>query len=226
MEDIENIAYCPHCGNEAPQTLIHVQDYDCDGYSMSDGSKDAIPARTYVAVCRTCRQVLVYDAFGDTGDVVRFAHTDLVYPKGDSLHASVPHAIRDIYAEAARVKSHAPNAFAVLVRRGLEAVCADRGIKTNNLQRALSDLSGKGEIPPMLAEVTDVLRTLGNAGAHWSGYSVHPLQVHAIDEFFRTIIEYIYIAPAKLAKFREELQKYEDLGRRQRDAKKASDATL
>lgn len=40
--------------------------------------------------------------------------------------------------------------------------------------------------------------------------SVHPLQAFTIDEFFRAVVEYVYVAPSKLKKFKAQLRKSEE----------------
>jgi len=88
----------------------------------------------------------------------------------------------------------------------LEALCSDRAAKGQSLFEKLKDLSAKAEIPPVLAEMTDALRLIGNIGAHGIDDSVHPLQASAIDGFFKAIIEYVYVAPAKLREFKESME--------------------
>ena len=82
------------------------------------------------------------------------------------MDESVPSAVANNYREAKAVQNVSPNAFAVLIRRALEAMCDDRGVPTGRLQQRLEQLAKRGEIPPILAEITSVLRTLGNSGAH------------------------------------------------------------
>jgi hypothetical protein len=42
--------------------------------------------------------------------------------------------------------------------------------------------------------------------AHGSEKSVHPLHVRAIDDFFIVIVEYLYVAPKKIADFQKRLE--------------------
>jgi hypothetical protein len=128
------------------------------------------------------------------------------YPEPTELPSSVPSNVRAVYREASGVKRLAPNAFAVLLRRALESICEDRGVKHGVLARRLQMLAERGEIPPLLAEVSDVVRILGNVGAHASDVSVTPPDTWALDEFFRAIIEYVYVAPSKLEKYKVKLQ--------------------
>src|SRR5574337_1118287 len=127
MEEIRRVQYCPHCGNTAPQKLVHVQRYLEKGWSLSDGSEDEVPWSTFVAVCETCHQVLLYDNTGDQWKPQDFHQADLAYPKSGCLDRSVPSSVARVYKEAYRIKSVAPNAYAVLIRKALEAICEDRG---------------------------------------------------------------------------------------------------
>jgi hypothetical protein len=209
MEPIRRVAFCPHCNNRAPQTLIHSQTFEDKGYGVSDDTEGFIPSIYHVDSCDTCNEILVYLDFGEQFGAEHFEDSDLAWPQKKTLSKSVPRDVNRIYEEAASIRSKSPDAFAVQIRRGLEAICINRGVKEENLARALKELADKGEIPPILSEMSDVLRLLGNVGAHWTGQRVHPLQTRALDEFFMAIVEYIYIAPSKLKEFREQLAEFE-----------------
>jgi hypothetical protein len=168
-----HIAFCPHCGNTAPQKVVLRHSHGVQLYK-EDGSveQEFCPeGEAIICVCQTCNEVLLYDGLAEdeTGDWPR-----LQYPRSPDLPASVPTHVSDIYVEASRVKRIAPNAFAVLLRRALETICEDRGVATGSLAKRLQALSDRGEIPPLLAEVSDVVRILGNVGAHASDISIRP----------------------------------------------------
>ncbi|VAW74317.1 hypothetical protein MNBD_GAMMA15-2613, partial [hydrothermal vent metagenome] len=190
------ILFCPHCGNTAPQTLSYSHSYDDQAYNM-DGTKSDMgpPCEYFVRVCETCNNLLLYHSFLDNPP-------ELSYPKSTELPLSVPKAVRECYSEAARIKNNAPNAYAVMLRRGLETICDDRNIKKGNLYKKLEILAEKGEIPPTLAEITTILRVLGNVGAHSATENVTVPMTWGMDEFFRAIIEYVYIAPSKVKEFK------------------------
>lgn len=206
------MAFCPHCNNKAPQALIHTQEFEESWYSKDSDQEDKINGYYYVASCDTCKGILVYgDIFSPQGDEVNFAIYQLLWPEEKTLPYEAPQHIRQIYEEAALIQQTSPNAFAVQIRRGLEAICVNRGIKERTLRAALKKLAEKGEIPKVLAEVTDVLRLLGNVGAHWTEQRIHPSQTPALDDFFKTIVEYIYVAPSKLQEFKDQLEKFKKL---------------
>jgi len=172
--------------------------------SFSDDRNDDLEEQAveFVAVCQTCNQVLVY---GNLEDVLTegFADPDVVllWPKF-GLNNAVPERIRNIYDEASRIQHTAPNAFAVQVRRALEAVCMDRGATEGTLVQNIHELANRGEIPKTLVEASDLLRLIGNIGAHASDRDVHPLQASALNKFFQAIVEYLYVSPKMIQEFK------------------------
>jgi hypothetical protein len=202
------IAFCPHCGNRASQRLVHTQNYQGRWFVVSTGEEDTsgMTSTYYVAVCETCGEVLLYnDAVGEHTPET-FNNAELRWPLS-GLHKSVPKVVADCYLEAERIKNIAPNAFAVQIRRALETICDDRKAKKGVLQKRLKELVDRGEIPATLAEMSETLRVLGNLGAHSSDEGVKAMQVFAINDFFRAVVEYVYVAPSKLSDFHERLVK-------------------
>jgi hypothetical protein len=53
-----------------------------------------------------------------------------------------------------------------------------------------------------------MLRIIGNVGAHAGKDSVHPLLANAMDEFFRAVVEYVYVAPKRLEEFQKRMDRY------------------
>lgn len=211
MDEIRKVGFCPHCGNRAPQKLLYRHHCSEIAWIMRDeedkDEESPLDAVYFIATCETCRGILLYASFDSYPEDEQFHLTRLVWPESGVSHEFIPEKVSNIYDEAERIKNIAPNAFAVQIRRALEAVCEDRGAKSNVLQAMLKELSDRGEIPPVLAEMTDVLRLLGNIGAHAADQSVRPSQVYALDEFFRAVVEYVYVAPSKLKEFRARLAK-------------------
>jgi hypothetical protein len=208
IEAITAVGFCPHCGNRAPQELVYTHNYEDAAYGSS-GEIDArgMPSSYYVAKCSTCNDLLIYHAmyWEQHVEQLGFTSADLVYPSNFYLHQSVPSGVRASYADAVNVR-RVPNAYAVMLRRALESLCIDRGLPTGSLQNRLRLLAEKGEIPSNLAEVTAILRQLGNAGAHNTGKPITVPMTWAMDRFFRAIVEYVYVAPAELERFRASLE--------------------
>jgi hypothetical protein len=208
-EPIQNVAFCPHCGNTAPQKLVFSHSYESSGYDTITGEKDegGPPCTYYVAICSTCNEVLLYHSFFDENPDEYFSKSTLLYPNNHQLPNSVPNSIQQAYVEACRIQFLAPNAYAVMLRRALEAVCDDRSVPTGTLHKRLEVLVERGELPAKLAEMTSILRMLGNAGAHHSSSPVIVPMTWGMNEFFRAIIEYVYIAPSKIEAFKRTMDR-------------------
>jgi Domain of unknown function (DUF4145) len=201
-----HISFCPHCGNKSPQRVAYEHAYrdrwyGPDGKELPDDEGPASEA--ILCICGTCNAALLYDgvAFDESG-----RWPDLAYPRDSTLPRGVPATVQAIYQEAIYVKRNAPNAFAILIRKGLEAICDDRQAPAGSLATRLRHLVLQGEIPPALAELTDVLRVVGNSAAHSALQSITGPMTWAIDDFFRVVVEYVYVAPEKLREFRERLK--------------------
>lgn len=212
MAKIENVAFCPGCGNTALQQLVYEHEYESAGYEIDTGRRIemGVPVTYFVAICSTCEALLLYCSFLSEIESEYFSRAELIYPKGTELHISVPNAVQRAYAEAARIRNVAPNAYAVMIRRALETVCDNRNVDKGSLFKMLEELVARGEIPATLAEMSTVLRTLGNVGAHHSSDSVTIPMTWGMDEFFRAIVEYVYVAPSKLKAFTDSLKKKSD----------------
>jgi Domain of unknown function (DUF4145) len=207
MVGIRKIAFCPHCGNQADQKLIHKQTCEWIGRSLIDDEDLELPRTYFVASCNTCNHILLYTMIGDDIADEDFINGYLEYPNLGHLSFAVPESIKKVYEEATKIKLSNPDAFAAQIRRALEAMCIDRGAKKGDLQQKLEDLVSRGELPATLAEAANLLRRTGNTGAHASDKSIKPNQVDALDNFFRAIIEYVYIAPSTLEALRDSLSR-------------------
>jgi hypothetical protein len=209
MKQIELIRLCPHCGNTTPHEIL----FECSApmtWYGSDGqptTNKTNPDSDYVLIrCQTCRDIALYAklSINDWHE-----ETSLMYPTDYNLHSCIPAEVASNYQEAKRVQNVSPNAFAVLLRRSLEAICNDRGVSEGSLSFRLKELATKGEIPGNLAEISSVLRELGNAGAHHTTQRVTVPMTWTMDEFFRAIVEYVYVAPHQLEQFQRNLAKYD-----------------
>src|SRR5882724_9074915 len=138
-ENLRRVAFCPHCGNTAPQRLLYSHSYETDWYGP-DGRLDpemTPQSEALLFVCETCGEALLYAGVARSESN---AWPELAYPEGVTLPDSVPEPIRDVYAEAARIKRLAPLGFTILIRKALEAICDDRKIPAGVLNARLKKL--------------------------------------------------------------------------------------
>jgi hypothetical protein len=196
VEKVRQVAFCPHCGHDSPQLLLTL-DFERVGYHHGDFF-------TFV-ICDTCGCPLIYLTRLRLGKKHKergafyygLRASELVYPKPDAIHRAVPEKITRSFAEALKIKRTAPTAFAALIRRCLEMVCHERGAVKGVLAAKLNDLAAKGDIPPALAGMTEVIRDLGNTASH-DDVEIEAEFADVIEDFFRAILDYVYVRPHQI----------------------------
>jgi hypothetical protein len=111
---------------------------------------------------------------------------------------NLPKAVLDSLDEA--VRCHAAQSYraaALMVRRTLEDLCADRGADGVNLKARLNSLSGRIAVAAALVEGLDNLRLLGNDAAHIElkdfdqvGRSEAELAIEIVKELLKGVYQY------------------------------------
>ncbi len=135
-----------------------------------------------------------------------FEPSQLVSKPERPLSNYAPRKIREEYEEALRVKDHDPKSFVVGIRRALEAICIEQGFPGDDeLGKNLKKLS----LPPLVAEIADEIRVMGNAGAHIKARkyrNVGPREAQTIDDFFHLVVLFVYEAPSLLKEYQKRLR--------------------
>ena len=62
-------------------------------------------------------------------------------------------------------------------------------------------------IPPLLADMAHLGRKFGNLAAHFAKEQVTEDDISAMLDFVEAILEYLYVAPAKITVVQERLKK-------------------
>ncbi len=214
LEKIENkrpVLVCPHCGNRVSHQAVyaHSYTYTIPDAIKFDGEWDNVDVEAYyfLLVCDTCSEVSLYSNWIEAENPFDLLEVALVYPKPRKISDIVPKRIANAYQEASRISKIAPNAFACMIRRALEFMCEDKRAAGRTLHEKLKDLSAKNIIPPVLAEMAEIVKKLGNIGAHADEMDVRRDDVDVIDDFFNAVMEYVYLAPEKVSKIKNKLAK-------------------
>jgi hypothetical protein len=119
---------------------------------------------------------------------------------------NVPQAVAAAFEEA--VSCHANQCFiasAMMVRKTLEELCADRGAKGDNLQERIKALGNVVVLPKELLQGVDDLRLLGNAAAHIESReyaNVGREEVEVGIEFTKEVLKAVYQYSALLGRLR------------------------
>ncbi len=202
---------CPHCGN---QTMLVVQ---AEYHQMRHGwDSSDLPTENHtewsILQCETCDEISVYqlsysgmtlDGYPFYDDFIR----KFLYPANRPELPNLPVKIEEAYKAALKVQKIEPNACAVLVGRTLEAACNHEKAPGKRLADKLTYLANAGRIPKTLAEMAHHLKELRNLGAHDAEDSVTEEDVPIILDFLEAILEYLYVAPAKVTAVQARLKK-------------------
>jgi len=119
---------------------------------------------------------------------------------------NIPQTVLSTFEES--LNCHANGCFvasAIMVRRTLEEICADRGANGNNLKARLKNLGSKIVLPQELLEAMDELRLLGNEAAHLEAKdyeNISNTELTVAIEFTKEILKSLYQYSSLLSKLR------------------------
>ena len=211
------ILRCYNCGNETKQLLVnHHISYILYDEITIDGKKEKLNnSFHYLSYqCSTCSGLNIIGGFENEIDIEldRFKR---LFPVGPNLRIPdhhliekkqpIPKEIITIYEEIWFLRKQVPNAFANQIRKCLEMTCNDNGAIGKTLNDKLKDLTNKGLLPGTNEELVKIIREVGNLGSHDSGRDLDIWDVELLDEFFKTVVDFIYIIPMKMRRLNQRL---------------------
>jgi hypothetical protein len=191
---------CPNCETASNGLLVKGVAV-WGGYDARDEMENP-PIEWTLVQCRRCLQptLQVREDFGDgfSGD----EHPATIYPAPRRLPADVPPGLRREWEEArACFDAKAYSACAVMVRRTLEGTCQEQGIKQRTLEKSLEKLAADGLIDRTFQQWADVLRRVGNKGAHYTGAPVSREDAQDALAFAESLLDHIYLMRRRFATF-------------------------
>ncbi|MBZ8141017.1 hypothetical protein CLD22_14035 [Rubrivivax gelatinosus] len=211
---------CNHCGNRTPHSKIFDYTQEMLFDEVDEMGKLYEPYTWLGYACATCGGLNVYGSFfaSEGGSQIERAR---LHPRGADIlppahmvepSQPVPPRVLAEYQEVWPMRHRVPMAFIGQVRRLLESVCKDQGATGKDLFAKLQDLATKGKLPGYFKDITSLLRRVGNMGAHAADADLSIWDAELIDDFFRSVIEYVYIAPAKIRRMETRLKVHERPG--------------
>lgn len=122
-----------------------------------------------------------------------------VWPDGARhLSTEVPKPLQDEHNEARRCfDAKAYTATAVMVGRTLEGMCAQHGVHDKVLMKSLEKMRDKGLIDQRLFDWATELRSLRNAGAHFTGGQVTRQDAADALALSERMLDYMYVLTMK-----------------------------
>jgi hypothetical protein len=195
--------FCDHCSNTTFQTIVALETVMLDGAKLVSYTLSRCTICDGISLRLHNTSILVTQPIPGSVSKVQDISFEQVWPPSSIFSSDVPERIRTIYEEARLVKRRSPSSFVVQLRRAFEALAKDRKAEGRDLYRQIQWLIEQEQLPNMFAEMMDIARMIGNAGAHDSETDVTPEDAQVSDRFFKAIVEYLYVAPALLAKARK-----------------------
>lgn len=214
----QEILECSHCGNRTP----HAREFEYEHSMFWDELDEKVYAPyTWLGyACGTCGGLNIYGAFFNLDLQEEELEKAKLHPRGADMlppphtlspNQPIPERVLRHYQEVWPLRHRAPAAFIGQVRRLMEAVCLHQGATGKDLFAKLQDLSAKGVFPGYFTQITDLLRKVGNMGAHAVEEDLSIWDAELIDDFFRSILDYVYIAPARIKRMENRLKKHENV---------------
>lgn len=182
---------CPHCGKEAVMEPLGTHDYSVGGLYVCGQRRCPNP---------TCHGHL-FVVFNQDQLVKTYPPTRL-----DFDPENIPEKVLVIFEEA--ITCHSEGCFvaaAIMVRRTLEELCADRAATGKDLKARLNELKSKIVIPGELLDAMNELRILGNDAAHVEAKeyaTISDVEVTVAIQFTKEILKSLYQYSSLLDKLR------------------------
>ena len=204
MEDAPIALICRHCGNKTVFEKCGAYSYD---YHLPAGYE--VEVTEFVLLkCVSCSMPTIQQNTLYAGLLYREwpTVTDVLYPSAKTPLTNLPSLIENRYQAALKVRNREPSACAVLIGRTLEAVCKHEKAEGQTLAGKIDNLLRSNRIPKPLAEMAGQIRQIRNLGAHEAEDEVTEEDVPIILDFLEAILEYLYVAPAKIEALRTRLE--------------------
>jgi len=192
---VKHFVLCHYCDRGVTATEAGtVTDYD---------PEHGPPSLVTLVKCDRCGQAMVF-VQEDYGFDQGWDEMLRVWPGAvRQLSSAVPSALRAEHDESrACFQAKAYTAAVVMVRRTLEGVCAEHGVKERTLAKALQSMHDKDLLDRRLLEWAEELRALGNVGAHYTSDRVTREDAQDALAFTEALLDYLYVLQAKFEEFR------------------------
>ena len=207
LKKTENeILECSHCGNKTPHgkifEYVHPMLFD-----EMDDQRYTEEYRWLGFSCSTCGGFNLY------GDFLKYPTTrDLarskLYPRGSDLLPParvlnpgdpVPLDIVELYEQIWPLRQRSPAAFIGQIKRLLMDVCDEQEVTGEDFSSRMMNLLSLERTPGACHEnLNRIVTLLDGLGDIRGDARLNVWDVQIVDDFFRTVLELVYLVPAKI----------------------------
>jgi len=162
---------CTECNRTTSHDILHTE--ESGGFSEESGIHWGSSYHT--VRCRGCESISFVEVSWDSEDLDEEGQPlqrTVLYPsrgvrKPIEHYYYLPDKVRAVYKETLTALSNkAPILAAIGIRAVVEAICADKGSATGNLERKIDLLVQNGHLASSQAHFLHLQRFMGNAAAH------------------------------------------------------------
>jgi len=183
--------YCPNCNSIVETGILFEYAYDvtCTDELQSNGTA------VILGKCLNCdRPFLTQENFQN---IEEFSWTNdkiQLYPITDNIALkNAPEIVTNPYKEAQKCyRAQAYEACVIMCRKGIEAICTDKGEVKGNLAEKLKKLKEKHILEETIYNWSNELRLIGNDGAHSHEKIIDKQDAKDSIDFFDALITYLY----------------------------------
>ena len=214
MEKQQTVETCYFCGNTTLMNIVGVHKFKDKMLDYDDES-----GQSYIMLeeettwrmndCPVCKNVTLTKEYSNSDMEKAWGRGNsekvVLFPTATFSFEGIPDGIKNAFEAALKVRNLDNSICLVALRRTLESICEDKGATGKNLYLKIKDLSDKSILPPILNDISDVLREFGNEAAHATTVKHSKTEVELMVEFTEAIINYVYVLPIKLSKIQSKM---------------------
>lgn len=202
----QKVLHCFYCGNKTKMDMVGMHVYH---WEVDDGSYRGYDKYRMFS-CPVCGKVTFHLAYWEEGmydrDNQMFEEESIVFPVNSMDSKAMPPKIKDTFEAALKTRNINNDICLIALRKTLELICIDKGALKWGLKDKIEELAQNGILPEPLKEASSLAKILGDSAAHDKGLDVNNQDINSMIDFVEYIIEYLYILPFKLTRFKKRLK--------------------
>lgn len=208
------ILECSHCGNRTPHAPVFEYLYPML-FDETDDQRYTEEYRWLGFSCATCGGLNLY------GDFLKYpVNRDLarsrLYPRGFDLAPPgrvlspgqpVPEGVMQLYEEVWPLRQRSPAAFTGQIKRLLLEICAEQQIGAGDFRTRIKHLLSVERCGLAgLESLHELVDAIGDMGESRPETQLTLSDVQSVDDFFRLVLELVYLIPARIRKLSRGVQ--------------------
>ena len=183
--------FCSSCNSITECLSLFSYVYDLNYQDELQGTGITI----YLYKCLNCENpILISEDFTEIEGSYFPASLKILFPeKEPEFVAKAPPSIINPYREAVKCyKANAYEACVIMCRKGIDAICLEKGEIKGTLLERLKNLKEKKKLESVFFNWANRLREIGNIGAHSHEDEINKEDAKDALEFFEALIMYLY----------------------------------